>query len=284
MNTIIVGVDLHEGSHDALSLGGALAKTLGARLLVAAAVEHAPLPIETLSQGGARREHLDRIFAGVDDHIRGVEYERIELEHGAPRGLEELAEAESADLVVIGHTHRGSVGRFVAGTTGDGLLEGAPCAVAVAPHDYGQREHTGFGLIGVAYDGGPESRLALTQATELAAELGCELRLIGIAPAFDDVPDPLGPARDTLYRERLAAGLRAVEKVKASSQLERGDPARVLARLGVELDLLIVGSRSRGRALRTLMGSVASELIRTSPCPVIVTPRAAAKENEEGAS
>jgi len=282
MQTILIGTDGHESSFDALSFGGALARTTGSRLIVAAAIEHAPFGMDAGPGDDARLGHFDRIFARVEDHLGELPYQRFELDDEAPRALIELAERESAELIVIGHTHRGVLSRLVSTTTGDQLLEGAPCAVAVAPRDYAGREHDGFGIIGVGYDGGAESRLALVFAEELAAGLGCDLLLITAAPDYEGVPDPLGSTRDTLYEERMLAGVRGVTRASAEGKLEHGDTAKVLATRGVELDMLVVGSRSHGRALRTLLGSVASELIRTAPCPVIVTPRAATREEAVG--
>jgi len=119
-------------------------------------------------------------------------------------------------------------------------------------------------------------------AEELAAATDCELLLITAAPEYEGVPDPLGSTRDTMYEERMRAGVRHVKGVSAEGRLEHGDTASVLATRGVEVEMLVVGSRSHGRALRTLLGSVASELIRTAPCPVIVTPRAATPKEAVG--
>ena len=37
--------------------------------------------------------------------------------------------------------------------------------------------------------------------------------------------------------------------------------------------LLVVGSRGYGPLRRVLLGSVSTELVRSAPCPLIVTPR-----------
>jgi nucleotide-binding universal stress UspA family protein len=53
------------------------------------------------------------------------------------RDLAELARSRRADLIVLGSTHRGPVGRVVPGATVEKLLGQAPCAVAVAPPGFG---------------------------------------------------------------------------------------------------------------------------------------------------
>jgi nucleotide-binding universal stress UspA family protein len=56
---------------------------------------------------------------------------RLVLTHVA-RGLNEVAETEHADLIVLGSTHFGAIGRLGNRTIVQRLLHGAPCAVAVA--------------------------------------------------------------------------------------------------------------------------------------------------------
>lgn len=54
------------------------------------------------------------------------------------RGLAALAQSHAADLVVLGSTHRGPLGRILPGAMVDRLLSKAPCAVAVAPPGFGR--------------------------------------------------------------------------------------------------------------------------------------------------
>jgi nucleotide-binding universal stress UspA family protein len=269
---IVVGIEEGERSRDALCLGAAMAKTLGARLLVVAAIEHVPFPIEVEGYDRARAEHFARIFEGVDEFLDAVPHQLYELDLDVVGSLEEFAAGESADLIVIGSTHRGVLSRAVSGTVADRLLEGAPCPLLVAPHGYAGREHAGFGTIGVGYDATDGAVQALGVAEDLAKALGCELRLIGAVPAYEDVPDPFRATREGRYRESVRAGQRSVESVAATGTIEFGDAARVLASQGLDLDLLVVGSRGHGRFLRTVLGSVASELVRIAPCPVLVVP------------
>ena len=144
--------------------------------------------------------------------------------------------------------------------------------MAVAPAGYSRGEHDGFGTIGVAYDGGQESKDALAFATDLAGELDCHVQLLTVEPLYPDA-EP-SAAREWAYQERHKAGLRSVDG-PAEGVFDRGDPAKALARHAVDLDLLVVGTRSHGRILRAALGSVSSELMRTCPCPLVVVPRSA---------
>ena len=69
------------------------------------------------------------------------------------KGLTELAEAEEAIAIAVGSTGRGPIGRTLIGSTADALLHGAPCAVAVAPRGYAEKEAGELHRIAVAYDG-----------------------------------------------------------------------------------------------------------------------------------
>ena len=55
------------------------------------------------------------------------------------RGLHEVTEALEADLLVVGTSRAGLLGRAMRGDNARGAVSRAPCAVAVAPVDYAQR-------------------------------------------------------------------------------------------------------------------------------------------------
>jgi nucleotide-binding universal stress UspA family protein len=50
-------------------------------------------------------------------------------------------------------------------------------------------------------------------------------------------------------------------------------PAAVIDDATDDADLLVMGSRGYGPLGRVLLGGVASQVIRTAACPVVVTPR-----------
>jgi nucleotide-binding universal stress UspA family protein len=270
--TIVVGVDDHDASREALRLGAGLAGALRAGLVVAAAIEYDPLPIEHDDYDRARLERFDRIFAAVDDELGALPYRRFDLDREVPEALRDLAISEGARMLVLGHTHRGTFGRIHPGTLGDRVVQDLECPVAVTPAGYSRGEHDGFGTIGVAYDGGQESKDALAFAKDLAGELDCRVQLLTVEPLYPDA-EP-SAAREWAYQERHKAGLRSIDG-PAEGVFDRGDPAKVLARRAVDLDLLVVGSRSHGRLLRAALGSVSSELMRICPSPLVVVARSA---------
>src|SRR5579862_1598848 len=172
---VIVGVDGGEGGRDALALAKLLRSEDGALTLVY--VYHGDThpwrgssPAYDLAESERASELLAQALAeaGVAAQTRS---------HGAPtvgHGLHELAEATGADLLVIGSSPRGLLHRVLVGDDTHAALNGAPCAVAVAPAGF--REHpVAMREIGVGYDGSPESEHALAVARKLAAEQGTKL-------------------------------------------------------------------------------------------------------------
>jgi len=52
------------------------------------------------------------------------------------RGLHELCEVTGADLLAVGSSRRGLLGRVLLGDDMQAALDGAPCAIAIATTNY----------------------------------------------------------------------------------------------------------------------------------------------------
>jgi nucleotide-binding universal stress UspA family protein len=164
---VIVGVDEHQGGRDAVALARSLVATEGSMVLARVSIRDALL-------GRSSRPDVAEVPGAVGltataDQSEGVEHLRRVESSSVGRGLHELAAVERADLLVVGSCRRGLLGRvMIADETSDGL-DGAPCAVAVAPFGYADRG-SALAEIGVAYNGSPESNDALAVARTLAVE------------------------------------------------------------------------------------------------------------------
>ena len=256
MTTIVVGVDATERSDAALAFARRFAH---AELIEACAV-----PVDGTPPRGL--DTVTRVIpAGSPGHA-----------------LHTLAETTGADLVVVGSSHTGRLGRVFPGSTGEKLLHGSPCAVAVVPRDYEPRP---IERIGVAYDGSDEAKAALTTARDLAERFGARLELVGVAGidwyAGPAVAASSGYELETLRFEvekRIRTSLdEAVEGVDADTVMLHGDPAEELAERTSTLDLIVTGSRGYGPLRAVLVGGVSGQLIRSAHCPVVVVPRGASE-------
>ena len=178
-------------------------------------------------------------------------------------------------MLVLGSCRRSLVGRVLIGDDTRAALNGAPCAVAVAPAGY-VHESQVIREIGVGYDGSPESEHAIELARELAHERGAKLSAFEAVSlpttAFSTGPLPLGETVDALVsdaRDRIGA-LGGVEPHAAY-----GQPAEELGVYSASLDLLIVGSRGYGPVGRLIHGNTSQQLARMARCPLLVLTRAA---------
>jgi nucleotide-binding universal stress UspA family protein len=227
---------------------------------------------------------FDRIFVADDGRGHGRDASRLARYLSTSTTSFALGSlrspVEDADLIVIG-----------AGRDAHRLLNGSPIPVAVAPREYAAGPEDRIRVIGVGFDGQPESVHALHAAEQLALERGATLRVFAVVAPGDAHTSWSGITADNyvrLVRESLGEQLReAVQaldpSVRAASSLISGDPVRELtARSREGLDLLVVGSRGYGPIRRVVFGSVSGELIDTADCPVLVLPRTTAIRDETG--
>lgn len=279
---IIVAFDGSDRSLDALALAQRLRDPDGGVLVLASVVETSPWHLPRHGRGSTEPVHEEvalrlagaraRIPTGIPARLRSPEAS------SAARGLTVLAESEAADLIVIGSSRHGTSGSISLERTAGRLLNGAPCAVAVAPVD--ARESDPFRHVGIAYDGSPEADTALAAGYSVAAGSGAAVTLLTALPHHGGVSMPDGFERsDRLARlaaqERLdAAADTAPPGVNPRTLLLFGRPGEVIDAVcdGI-VDLLVVGSRGYGPVERALMGSVSSELTEGARHPVLVLPR-----------
>ncbi|HWB68448.1 MAG TPA: universal stress protein [Solirubrobacterales bacterium] len=209
--------------------------------------------------------------------------------------LAQLAHAEEADLVVLGSTHRGSVGRIVPGATVGRLLADAPCAVAVAPPGFadrggaasswrplsGDHDDIGMRVVGVGYDGSHAAGEALRIAADLAIPNGAALRVYSVARKYARLPgaDEAGhtpgmPSEAEALRQALhEAVAKLPPEARALPVFMRGFAATELIKasmLGV--DLLVLGSRTGGPVRRAFQHSVSNAILMEASCPVLISP------------
>lgn len=281
----LVGVDRDGGGRDAIGLAKELRED-GGDLTLAHIYPGDPHTRHGPSSGRdlAKRERIAELLETA--RKEGGVQANVRWRHAssAGRGLHELCELIQADLLVVGSSRRGLLGRVLLGDDTHAALNGAPCAIAVAPAGYAQSP-AAIRKIGVAYNGSPESEHALQVARSLAAERGAKLSALEAVSlptyAFVGGPAPIDDAIDGLVkdaRERLAA-LDGVEP-----HAVYGNAAEELAQYSGSVDLLVVGSRGYGPIGRLVHGSTSQQLARAARCPLLVLTRTARVEEAPVAS
>lgn len=131
----------------------------------------------------------------------------------------------------------------------------------------------------VAVDGSKESDLALDAAIDLALGSNARLTLLHVSPR---APGSLGvtaagaavAAELPEYHEKVLH--EAVDKVPKNlpitTLLLDGHPAQTIVKAAREHDhdLIVIGSRGRGRASAAILGSVSHEVLHEAEVPVLV--------------
>jgi nucleotide-binding universal stress UspA family protein len=278
----LVGFDGSDGARDAVSLARSFCgHGRGATLLVDVLPSGGPPPPPYQLVRHWESEDSKSIFDDVREQLRDIEVETRTYAGGSPAFvLSDLAEGEQADLVIVGSPHRGAIGRALIGSVAEALLHGATIPTVTAPRGYAQRSDDGFDVIGVAYNGGPESRLALAYAQDLAAQFGATIRILTVEEPVAALPGVVGytPPPPLDYDELIEEVLRMIDgELQAEGKRLVGPAAAALAEACDDgaIELLIAGSRGYGPVGRVLLGSVSTQLIHRAPCPVLVVPRGA---------
>ncbi|HTX46463.1 MAG TPA: universal stress protein [Solirubrobacteraceae bacterium] len=265
---VLVGVDYQQSGRDAIALASKLVAADGELML--AHVRHQPEWAPAQSQKQVR-ELLERarsaakVQASLHDHPSA----------SVGRGLHELSELLGADLLVVGSSTRGIVERVLLGDDARAALNGAPCAIAVAPAGYAGRAGA-LRRVGVGYNESPESEDALATACSIAAEQGASVAVLEVVSLPSTMlmggPAPLGKVIDDLLsdaNDRLE-GLDGVE-----THVVYGSPGEELGAFSGSVDLLVLGSRGYGPIGRLVHGSTSQHLLRVSRCPLLVLTRRA---------
>lgn len=258
-HTIVIGVDGREGGTDALRLARRLAAP-GARLIatsVALGFDDTP----------AAEQVVKTLTADAPD-LTG----EIFVAKSVADGLHETAGRHGADLIVVGSSRHGTVGRVLLGDDAAHVVRDAPCAVAVAPREYAPGDEP-MTVIGVGFDRRPESLAALEVARDVAADEYASVRALHVVAVGTWVTPPnaySGSAIDEQVRESQQA-IDELENVEGDSVV--GFPADDLARFSEGVDILVVGTHHRSALGRVLLGSTAEQLAGRAAAPLLVVPR-----------
>jgi len=300
--TMLVGFAPHGRGRAVLHLAAMLARSSGDDLVVCAIVP-APWPPSPARVDAEYRAYLEQAandaLAKARARLPADIAATFEVHHArsAPAGLLELAERHDAGVIVTGSSPAGGAGHVSVGSTTSRLLHSSPIPVALAPHGFRCRADARVRRVTAAYGGSEEADDLVVAAAAVAGSVGAALRLASFAvrahpPYTAGVgTDPEEEIIERWIDEIREAGSAALAQVAdlpvAPAALEvvvgRGETWEE-ATEDVEWedgDVLVVGSSSIGPIKRVFLGSRSSRIVRHSPVPVVVVPRAAAAEIPE---
>lgn len=288
INTVLAAVDLEAGSDAVLVRAGQLATAHAARLLV--------LHVIDAEQLSGRADHSRPGKKGLLDRLRRQAIEAIELllsEGGSTRDTEarvligsphaiivQLACEQHADIIVIGPGKGSTLKDKLLGSTADKVIRISAAPILVV------RKHSAepYRSVAVAVDGSKPSARAFIEVRRLAPGARMQLvHAVDVPLAFEQAMLRAGTsrlemeeyraARANKAREELLAFRRDVLKMpRVPIRLLVGAPGPALVRLSRRgrSDLLALGSRGRGAALQTLLGSVARRVLVEAACDVLI--------------
>ena len=264
-----------------MALASDLARASGAEVLAVCAYPYDALPDAHYNPAieGLLREGAEATLARLIDPLRSITTVRTRAVPDPTPARALLAAASGAEVLVVGSSHTGFSGHVLPGSTGERLLQGAPCPVALAPQGYRLQPHLTHGRISVGFVDTPNGRAAVRAADVLARATGLPLRVVTVydpdCVASARLPAP--PAYLRLGAEAERAARTALERVVAELPHAEpaflfGDPARELARESQVAEYLVAGSRGYGPSPAVVLGGVGSVLTHTAECALLVVP------------
>lgn len=166
----IISYDDTPNDHDALML---------ARVLAAAGAELTLAYVRHTTQTERTREQLEEheAFGLLERGARALGdldvERRVVVSGSTAEGLRQLAEQESADIIVFGSDYRTAAGHVSPQKSAQALLENSATAIAIAPANYRSEHATTFGRVGVLASPGDDA--AIETARELAESFGARI-------------------------------------------------------------------------------------------------------------
>jgi len=302
--SVLVGIDPSRRSASVLALAAQLANSLRTDLVVAAVVT-AAWPPSRASVDHEWRAHSRAAAELVLDHAAGVLGGDVRAEYlvheasSARRGLLELIEEHEPELVVLGSAHAGEHGRIALGSASEALLHASPVPVAIAPVGYRAPLDARVERVTAAYGGSEAAAELVAGAVAVAARIGASLRVASFAVRPDAEFGVLaGTGGEDPVLAEWAAGIREHARTMLAELAEQAAdrPRLEDAAVGVGEswaaavhdigwrpgDVLVIGSSSLSPIARVFLGTHAAKVVRSSPVPIVVVPRAAAEQLAEG--
>ena len=285
---LVIGYDGAPGGADALALGLGWSRQLSVRAVIVT-VYPGPAPIGPgrvdVEWVADRRREAERLLdeaLTVSSPATSVEFKAVGS-GSASHGLHDVAEELGASLIVLGsQTER----RLLATSTGERVIAGAPCPVAMPPRGWRDRASHDLGRIVVAFVPTPDGREALRVAAMLALRVGARLHVVTVVAGPAEVMSYrigedvdrmyVSAAKETFEQSIEQAISELASDITASGEVIVGDdPVETLAAMAnSSFDAFFVGSRGYGPMRRVLLGGVASRLLRRLDIPAVIVPRA----------
>ncbi|MEX0891778.1 MAG: universal stress protein [Gemmatimonadota bacterium] len=293
---ILAATDLGDGSDDVVRSAAFLAHATGADLYLIHSLDLPWTPSDDVMRRSGLFGQITSSEERLEEQARRTMPQGMRpagqevILHVAHQAIVARARDLGADLIVVGPHRGGGVGAHFLGTTADRVIRAAdvPCLVARGAFE------GGIHRVGVALDHSEPAGDALDAAMALGARLSepddpdragrPSLHVMHAGWSVEEIDDPgleervIRPELAT-HVERARANIPGAEGIPVEIEvLWANEPAACIVAWAAkrEMDLLVLGTRSKNRLQRALIGSVASRVARRAGCPVLLVPPIAA--------
>ena len=278
---IVVATDFSRASRPAFRCAVELSAATGATLWIGHVVPELPRGSVARVYGEMdvfiRRDSEKRLRAlSKEAQKRGARPRVLLLRGSPPDGLRRAARARRADLLVLGTHGRTGLARFFVGSAAARVVATSPVPVLTVRRGSGRVRRILF-----ATDFSGASQAAWTVALALAKAHRARLGIVHAVP-----PLALGQGLRWAYAEAEARARAVARKrlgilrdkarragIRAEISLVRAVPDAGILRAARSMRMhgvwIVMGTHGRTGMAAAFVGSVASRVVATAPCPVL---------------
>jgi nucleotide-binding universal stress UspA family protein len=280
LKNILVPLDATQAGEAALPYAEALAGRIDATLRLIHVVRDR-------RQVGPRADYMTSTAVQVSSHGLRIESE-VQCADSPAASILADAAVHSAELIVMATHARIGPDRWLHGSVAETVVSRASVPVLLVRADaprWEARLAAADPTFVVPLDGSELAEAAVPLAEQLALSTGGRLVLTSVVPtpsATDlvaqqgavaiTVPDDFAASEHEMqiYLERIAADLR-MKELTADVEVRWGQPAsEIVTAAGRSAAAIVMATHGRTGLPRTVLGSVAGEVVRHSPTAVIV--------------
>ena len=284
---ILCPIDFSEFSVTAYHHALSLARHYHALLFVQHVVELWRHPSADFAPAGAFEEFCRALREKGEEQLqkflKNNTHDATEMVRVVARGIASdsilaLAEAQEADLIVMGTHGRRGFDRLILGSVTERVMRKASCSVMVVHSpspDFiapGRRQDSlHLSRLLFCTDFSENSQRALNYATSLAADYNAELTVLHVldGPVNSAQQEASAKAAEQL-NQLIALEGRKTDRTKIRVCI--GKPYEQIIRVTLEsqTDLVIMAVRGRSALDVAVFGSTTHRVVRLGPCPVLV--------------
>jgi universal stress protein E len=281
---ILAATDFSTRSNRALRQAGLLAQSRGAQVTVLHVVDD-DQPSALVEMEGREAERILTEQVGAMPELQGVESRPVVAPGDPFDGILAMAAKIGADLIVMGSHRKQLLRDIFVGTTIERVIRTGPFPVLMVQHEAQRRYENILAPIDMSEPSANALRVA--DAAGLITTTGATL-LHAFLPVAKSKMSIVGVEQASIERyvesERQKAMDDLVAFLAANGFAHRGWPLRVVHGEAMDVisrtveimlpDLLIMGMHGRTGLLKSLLGSVTEEALRSLDVDLLVVPPA----------